>query len=57
MVKKKKKKKKRTIGAMSNSRLMWDRKPQTQVVSNGKRKRDKDRKKVKEKLKKGDYDV
>lgn len=51
----KKKKKRRTIGAMSNSRAMWQRKPQTQVVPNKKRKND--RKKAKEKIKRGDYDA
>lgn len=52
---KRRKKKKRTIGEMCNSRALWERKPQTQVVDNGKKK--KDRKKIKEKLKSGDYDV
>jgi len=55
MAKKKRKKKKRTLGAMSNSRVMWERKPQTQVVPNNKRKND--RKEVKAKLKRGDYDI
>lgn len=50
-----KKKKKRTIGAMTNGREMWERKPQTQVVPNGRRKND--RKKVKDRIKRGDYDV
>lgn len=49
-----KRKKKRTIGAMSNSRGLWQRKPQTQVVPNNKRKND--RKRAKEKIRRGDYD-
>lgn len=52
---KKRKKKKRTLGAMSQTRVLWQRKPQTQVVPNKKRKND--RKRAKEKLKQGDYDV
>lgn len=50
----KKKKKKRTLGSMSNSRAMWERKPLTQVVSNGKKKND--RKEAKGRLKRGEYD-
>jgi hypothetical protein len=52
---KNKKKKKRTIGEMTNSRKMWERKPQTQVVENKRRKND--RKKIKERIKMGCYDV
>lgn len=49
-----KKKKRKTIGKMANSRIMWARKPQTQVVGNGKRKND--RKQVKDRIRKGEYD-
>lgn len=49
-----KKRKKRTIGAMSKSRVLWERKPQTQIVPNNRRKND--RKRVKERLRRGDYD-
>lgn len=30
------KKKKKTIGEMTNSRVLWERKPQTQIVPNKK---------------------
>lgn len=53
--KRKKRNKRRTIGVMSNSRVLWERKPQTQVVPNKKRRND--RKRAKERLKQGDYDV
>lgn len=50
-----KKKKKRTIGEMTNSRQLWERKPQTQVVDNKRRRNN--RKKVRERIKQGDYDI
>lgn len=53
---KKKNKKASTIGEMTNSRGVWSRKPITQVVDNGKWKNKNDRKKVKENIKKGNYD-
>lgn len=52
--KKRKRKKRSTIGAMTQTRVLWERKPQTQVVPNERRKND--RKIVKEMLKRGDYD-
>lgn len=51
---KRKRKKRSTIGAMTQTRVLWERKPQTQVVPNKRRKND--RKIVKEMLKRGDYD-
>lgn len=53
--KEKRKSSRKTLGAMSKTRMMWAIKPQTQVVQNGKKKQEKNRKKVKEKLKRGDY--
>lgn len=52
-----KRKAKRTIGEMTNSRALWERNPITQVVDNSKKKSEKNRSKVKEKIKRGDYDV
>ena len=54
MAKKKNKKRNKRIGTMSQTRAMWERKPQTQVVPNKKRKND--RKRVKEKIRQGIYD-
>lgn len=52
--KKRKRKKRSTIGAMTQTRGLWKRKPQTQIAPNKKRKND--RKTVKEMLKRGNYD-
>ena len=54
MAKKKKKKKGRTIGEMCGSRAVWEINPITRVKEGKKKKND--RKKVKQKLKGGNYD-
>lgn len=54
MAKKTKRKKHNTIGVMTQTRVLWERKPQTQVVPNKRRKND--RKRMKEMLKRSDYD-
>lgn len=53
--KKKKKNKSRTIGEMCGSRALWMINPVSRIKEGKKGKND--RKKVKEKIRKGDYDV
>lgn len=50
-----KKKRRKNIGKMTGSREMWAINPVTRIKQSKKRKND--RKRVKEKLKSGDYDV